>query len=128
MGGTGAVDRPGIHAWDENITAHKACGHAQRTRGLDHQYGKVPATSTTAPQRFAGALYALLGAPDIMELLPDSACHRSQRSEEHTSELQSLRHLVCRLLLEKTKQFYIEGEGQGTSGETAWVLWLSANY
>src|SRR5205814_9627235 len=24
-----------------------------------------------------------------------------QRSEEHTSELQSLRHLVCRLLLEK---------------------------
>src|SRR5258705_8765528 len=32
-------------------------------------------------------------------------CHRSSRyrSEEHTSELQSLRHLVCRLLLEKKK-------------------------
>src|SRR5262245_64968010 len=29
---------------------------------------------------------------------------RAQRSEEHTSELQSLRHLVCRLLLEKKKQ------------------------
>src|SRR5205814_9550317 len=28
---------------------------------------------------------------------------RGQRSEEHTSELQSLRHLVCRLLLEKKK-------------------------
>src|SRR5215212_12078816 len=28
---------------------------------------------------------------------------RSTRSEEHTSELQSLRHLVCRLLLEKKK-------------------------
>src|SRR5437899_6145558 len=27
----------------------------------------------------------------------------SVRSEEHTSELQSLRHLVCRLLLEKKK-------------------------
>src|SRR5262245_65023289 len=26
---------------------------------------------------------------------------RDHRSEEHTSELQSLRHLVCRLLLEK---------------------------
>src|SRR5947199_835872 len=26
------------------------------------------------------------------------------RSEEHTSELQSLRHLVCRLLLEKKKE------------------------
>src|SRR5262245_31294223 len=29
----------------------------------------------------------------------DIGCY--QRSEEHTSELQSLRHLVCRLLLEK---------------------------
>src|SRR5437899_9635197 len=28
---------------------------------------------------------------------------RRLRSEEHTSELQSLRHLVCRLLLEKKK-------------------------
>src|SRR5258705_7809196 len=28
----------------------------------------------------------------------------SSRSEEHTSELQSLRHLVCRLLLEKKKR------------------------
>src|SRR5947199_3728151 len=28
---------------------------------------------------------------------------REKRSEEHTSELQSLRHLVCRLLLEKKK-------------------------
>src|SRR5258705_3201599 len=27
--------------------------------------------------------------------------HNTSRSEEHTSELQSLRHLVCRLLLEK---------------------------
>src|SRR5205814_9122982 len=30
----------------------------------------------------------------------------NQRSEEHTSELQSLRHLVCRLLLEKKKKKY----------------------
>src|SRR5262245_64380120 len=29
------------------------------------------------------------------------------RSEEHTSELQSLRHLVCRLLLEKKKTKYM---------------------
>src|SRR5205814_5838411 len=28
----------------------------------------------------------------------------ARRSEEHTSELQSLRHLVCRLLLEKKKK------------------------
>src|ERR1039458_6547640 len=30
------------------------------------------------------------------------------RSEEHTSELQSLRHLVCRLLLEKKKKKQIK--------------------
>src|SRR5258705_1497809 len=37
---------------------------------------------------------------------PDRAagCEIRPRSEEHTSELQSLRHLVCRLLLEKQKQ------------------------
>src|SRR5690348_17750135 len=32
------------------------------------------------------------------------ARHRQRRSEEHTSELQSPVHLVCRLLLEKKKQ------------------------
>src|SRR5690349_24033368 len=35
----------------------------------------------------------------------DSA-YRSVRSEEHTSELQSRRDLVCRLLLEKKKKKY----------------------
>src|SRR2546422_6526480 len=32
------------------------------------------------------------------------------RSEEHTSELQSRLHLVCRLLLEKKKKKYIQRE------------------
>src|SRR5258708_19931397 len=32
------------------------------------------------------------------------AHHRGARSEEHTSELQSPDHLVCRLLLEKKKK------------------------
>src|SRR5262249_58278248 len=32
------------------------------------------------------------------------AGHNAPRSEEHTSELQSLTNLVCRLLLEKKKQ------------------------
>src|SRR5215213_11751315 len=36
----------------------------------------------------------------ISKLLP----HRWPRSEEHTSELQSLTNLVCRLLLEKKKK------------------------
>src|SRR5690349_24714841 len=34
---------------------------------------------------------------------PSLRCSRRPRSEEHTSELQSRRDLVCRLLLEKKK-------------------------
>src|SRR5438045_6114499 len=36
----------------------------------------------------------------------------TSRSEEHTSELQSLRHLVCRLLLEKKKMVDIRTDGK----------------
>src|SRR5262245_9013639 len=41
--------------------------------------------------------------PDYLAVVGDSADGFPGRSEEHTSELQSLRHLVCRLLLEKKK-------------------------
>src|ERR1035438_10758307 len=37
------------------------------------------------------------------------------RSEEHTSELQSLRHLVCRLLLEKKKKHAMDVHRQDQS-------------
>src|SRR5256885_9107006 len=39
-----------------------------------------------------------------LAVLHRSACHASERSEEHTSELQSPCNLVCRLLLEKKKK------------------------
>src|SRR5262245_47424204 len=39
--------------------------------------------------------------PRIVSLSSVLAHTTAMRSEEHTSELQSLRHLVCRLLLEK---------------------------
>src|SRR5438045_7333503 len=41
--------------------------------------------------------------PAVTAVRPSSVKDES-RSEEHTSELQSLRHLVCRLLLEKKKK------------------------
>src|SRR5687768_17722262 len=37
-------------------------------------------------------------------LLPRLSAFQEARSEEHTSELQSRLHLVCRLLLEKKKK------------------------
>src|SRR5258705_13875181 len=58
------------------------------------------------PIESAGRVGARLGKRSeltmIVPLVPGGA-KRLRRSEEHTSELQSLRHLVCRLLLEKKK-------------------------
>src|SRR2546422_4228993 len=52
------------------------------------------------------ALAGCVGVP-VEELLASTAIvaelQRENRSEEHTSELQSRLHLVCRLLLEKKK-------------------------
>src|SRR2546427_5852580 len=42
----------------------------------------------------------------LHRLLHDVAQLSGQRSEEHTSELQSQSNLVCRLLLEKKKKEY----------------------
>src|ERR1035438_10078295 len=67
------------------------------------------------PHKLAGGqLYDWIGASFIpgttleklLAMLQDYG-HRAPafRSEEHTSELQSLRHLVCRLLLEKNTSY-----------------------
>src|SRR5258706_9195502 len=51
----------------------------------------------------------------ISVVFPDS----SHRSEEHTSELQSLTNLVCRLLLEKKKKGALEGQTPASIGKGA---------
>src|SRR5262245_63765985 len=85
--------------------------------------GSIPPASTFCPLRFRGLS---CGGVSVVPILVPTAgwsgrCRRPEkggnppaigtrerrhpaaivRSEEHTSELQSLRHLVCRLLLEK---------------------------
>src|SRR5258705_3165323 len=57
------------------------------------QEGHLPALHPRPPQRLRHH------AQQRLPRLP----RQHPRSEEHTSELQSLRHLVCRLLLEKKK-------------------------
>src|SRR2546422_7335918 len=58
--------------------------------------------------RASGLAAAVGGAPgtsdEIMARAGLEAGRARMRSEEHTSELQSRLHLVCRLLLEKKKQ------------------------
>src|SRR5262245_63089927 len=53
------------------------------------------------PAALAASVRAALRRIDPSMPIP---AFRTMRSEEHTSELQSLRHLVCRLLLEKKKK------------------------
>src|SRR5205823_8942402 len=78
----------------------------------------------SAPSRFVGENRRLLAPQqriralperqdrrliqDVAELLLERQPDVVLRSEEHTSELQSLAYLVCRLLLEKKKQQQIE--------------------
>src|SRR2546422_5878925 len=52
----------------------------------------------------AGADAVTPGGERVAELVQHHAGEQGERSEEHTSELQSRLHLVCRLLLEKKKK------------------------
>src|SRR5690349_7336561 len=83
MGG-GSLDRFGpVHC----------VNRARETRSLDaHDYSSL----TICFKYLAGALG--------ISFIPVKSLIASERSEEHTSELQSRRDLVCRLLLEKKKQ------------------------
>src|SRR5690625_6716976 len=62
--------------------------------------------------------------PRVMEIIHETCRERNRivagsafRSEEHTSELQSRGHLVCRLLLEKKKNSH-KTPAQATSRKT----------
>src|SRR5882724_13278611 len=61
-----------------------------------------PPRSTLFPYTTLFRSYARPAVGDRRRRRP--CARRRVRSEEHTSELQSLRHLVCRLLLEKKKK------------------------
>src|SRR5437899_4511845 len=69
----------------------------------DQSLGHVPGI-----YRLQGLHAKLQHVVDFERLVADEVLQLGvqSRSEEHTSELQSLRHLVCRLLLEKKKEKY----------------------
>src|SRR5690348_17924812 len=67
--------------------------------GVDH--GALPYAGQLEQLPLQGEEAAVqVGVRDVLEEV-------ERRSEEHTSELQSPVHLVCRLLLEKKKTNYI---------------------
>src|SRR5437899_8902843 len=73
---------------------------AQRTSRALPGHTTTPVLPRAPTRRIAPADLA----PDRTVLPCPSRLRTRTRSEEHTSELQSLRHLVCRLLLEKKKK------------------------
>src|SRR2546422_756849 len=63
-----------------------------------HRVQRVPATESSGRTHTSTATVAVLPEADDVQV------EVNERSEEHTSELQSRLHLVCRLLLEKKKK------------------------
>src|SRR2546425_6980943 len=88
--------RPWRDRWAARGAAHARARRADAERHAT-QAGRAAAGVGHAG-RMEGALRTRrgLGDPRVWALHP-----RGARSEEHTSELQSLAYLVCRLLLEK---------------------------
>src|SRR5258708_11058959 len=64
-----------------------------------------PYTTLFRSDLFLGLAERAVRGIDLRQLgFREVVGHRGRRSEEHTSELQSPDHLVCRLLLEKKKK------------------------
>src|SRR5437660_9578026 len=88
---------------------HLACiicvGHSTHLRSLFFFF-----TATATTEIYTLSLHDALPISSLCPISPIQSSalyderHPLRRSEEHTSELQSRGHLVCRLLLEKKKQ------------------------
>src|SRR5258705_7259103 len=96
MLGARNIDNP------EGLASHAVVARVRRATGTR----RVGHTGTLDP--FAtGVLVCCIGrSTRLVQFLVGL---NKERSEEHTSELQSLRHLVCRLLLEKKKEHNRQG-------------------
>src|SRR3989442_7957231 len=74
-----------------------------------------------SPSGIASACFQYGCRLAVIHAQPAPICDAPSRSEEHTSELQSRPHLVCRLLLEKKKKktvsstFYVSTKARSCS-------------
>src|SRR2546425_6171886 len=82
------------------VTCSPLIGDLPMPPGLD--YVKLPSARKVGPGEYQARTLGVEHARfrDLRAAVLRETC----RSEEHTSELQSLAYLVCRLLLEKKKQ------------------------
>src|SRR5947209_1705072 len=85
------------------VSSRNQCTAEARSLPLSVMKSRAPVVDAHNVPAFCGARAIHETAP------PDRVPHvadvsRVERSEEHTSELQSRQYLVCRLLLEKKKR------------------------
>src|SRR5262249_25645751 len=92
---------PGLFSWPAN--ARHAC--PPRADGADITTAPPKRLRLRLrPPRQCGRPFLRKGILAALDAKKPAVDVAQQRSEEHTSELQSLTNLVCRLLLEKKKQ------------------------
>src|ERR1039458_10665073 len=89
----------------ERAKAWTDCTTPERVRKVPRMQRKKVVEISTMFQTFIMPFFSCI-MTECRKAVPESQGSREafSRSEEHTSELQSLRHLVCRLLLEKTQK------------------------
>src|SRR5690625_6419860 len=91
------VDTLAIFTTIVGVASTLGFGSAQINSGLTFLFN--------APKSFWFQLIILIIATGLFIVSAWSGINNKKRSEEHTSELQSRGHLVCRLLLEKKNTF-----------------------
>src|SRR5438046_4279192 len=91
---------------DPRLNANPAVNEAHHKvppAGFKYLVTEMVGMATGGPQKYTGR--SMADSHRDMNITPKE-WEAFMRSEEHTSELQSLTNLVCRLLLEKKKKKY----------------------
>src|SRR2546425_5630357 len=84
----------------ESFSARTPMRRSLRCRGFSRSSRKGRSSSSASAHRASSLVHASRPVRERAKVMKFS---KRTRSEEHTSELQSLAYLVCRLLLEKKK-------------------------
>src|SRR5438445_8681262 len=91
-----------------SLSLHDALPISESTAGVANLTTAVPPRVAPEPARTAARSVSAAAVAPVNHSASDLAAVRAgsgaTRSEEHTSELQSRQHLVCRLLLAKNKE------------------------
>src|SRR3712207_6879673 len=77
----------------------------QEIRGLEQAKQFITTYNTAFPDMTVSVEDVIAEGDKVVTRVTLRGTH--QRSEEHTSELQSRQYLVCRLLLEKKKKYHL---------------------